>query len=99
MLPICSQLAMIAVPVIVVFTKFDALDDEAYEALANEGLLHQDAVMQAPTRAMEDFEKNHKNLPIFKSHYPPKAYVTLRGMSFGDQKVGTLKKKTFSKQT
>jgi hypothetical protein len=69
------------VPVIVVFTKFDAHDDEAYEALKDEGLSLDEAVMQAPIRAMKDFLENHKNLSIFKSCYPPKAFVILRGMS------------------
>lgn len=66
-------------PVIVAFTKFDAQDDEAYEALKDEGLSPDDAVIQAPTRAMRDFQSNCSNLPIFKSHYPPKAFVILRG--------------------
>ena len=69
------------VPVIVVFTKFDARDDEAYEALKGEGLSPADAVDQAPGRAMQDFQNNCEDLPIFKSHYPPKAYVILRGKS------------------
>jgi hypothetical protein len=70
------------VPVIVVFTKFDALDDEAYGALKDEGILQDDAVNQAPHRAMKDFEKTCKELSIFRSHYPPKAFVILRGGAF-----------------
>ena len=66
-------------PVIVVFTKFDARDDEAYEVLKDEGLSPDDAVVQAPIRAMKDFQKDHKNLPVFKNRYPPKAFVILRG--------------------
>ena len=69
------------VPVIVIFTKFDAQDDDAYEVLKEEGLSLEDARIQAPSRAMKDFQDNHKNLPIFKSHYPPKQYVILRGKS------------------
>jgi hypothetical protein len=63
----------------VVFTKFDALDDEAYGVLRDEGLLPDEAVIQAPIRAMKDFQNNSKELPLFKSHYPPKAFVILRG--------------------
>jgi hypothetical protein len=70
------------VPVIVIFTKFDACDDEAYGTLKREGISPDDAVSQAPSRAMEDFQKTRMNIPIFTSQYPPKAYVTLRGMSF-----------------
>jgi hypothetical protein len=70
------------VPVIVVFTKFDAHDDDAYEALKTEGLSPDDAVNQAPSRAIEDFQKTCMSLPIFTSHYPPKGHVILRGMPF-----------------
>ncbi|KAF8232161.1 hypothetical protein L208DRAFT_1397712 [Tricholoma matsutake] len=35
------------VPVIVIFTKFDAHDDDAYEALMNEGISPNEAVNQA----------------------------------------------------
>jgi hypothetical protein len=69
------------VPVIVVFTKFDAHDDDAYQALKNEGMLPGDAANQAQNRAMADFQKTYMNLPIFTSHYPPKANVILRGMT------------------
>ena len=74
---------LMTVPVIVVFTKFDACDDEAYETLKDEGLSPADAVIQAPMRAMKDFQKNCRNLPIFKSRYPPKAFVILRGKNSG----------------
>jgi hypothetical protein len=62
-----------------VFTKFDACDDDAYEALKNEGIPPDDAVIQAPDRATKDFQNTCMNLPIFTSQYPPKNYVTLRG--------------------
>jgi hypothetical protein len=75
-------LPIVIVPVIVAFTKFDAMDDEAYGALKEEGLLQDDAVNQAPSRAMKDFEKARKDLSIFKSRYPPKAFVILRGKAF-----------------
>jgi hypothetical protein len=70
------------VPVIVVFTKFDAHDDEAYEGLKNEGISPDDAANQAQSRAIEDFQKTCMSLPIFTSNYPPKAYVILWGMPF-----------------
>ena len=66
-------------PVIVAFTKFDAHDDEAYGKLKDEGFSPADAAIQAPIQAMKDFQSNCRNLPIFKSHYPPKAFVVLRG--------------------
>jgi hypothetical protein len=73
------RLLIIVVPVIVVFTKFDARDDEAYEALKNEGIPPDVAVIQAPSRAIQDFQKTYMNLSIFTSRYPPKNYVILRG--------------------
>jgi hypothetical protein len=63
----------------VVFSKFDARDDEAYEALKNEGIPPDNAVIQAASRATKDFQKTCIDLPIFTSRYPPKNYVTLRG--------------------
>lgn len=69
------------VPVIVIFTKFDAHDDDAYEALMNEGISPNEAVNQAQSRAMEDFQKTCMSLPIFTCRYPPKTYIILRGMA------------------
>ena len=72
---------IVIVPVILAFTKFDARDDEAYEVLKGEGLSPDDAVIQAPSRAMKDFQSTCRNLPIFRSQFPPKAFVILRGKS------------------
>ena len=68
-------------PVIVIFTKFDAQDDEAYEALKEEGLSPAAAMIQAPSQAMKDFQDSCKDLLIFRRRYPPKGYVILRGKS------------------
>lgn len=69
------------VPLVAIFTKFDALDDTAYQELADEGLCHDCAVEQAPIRAVTDFETEY--LPIVNSQrYPPKGHVYLRGARF-----------------
>jgi len=47
----------LSVPVIVIFTKFDARYDEAFGDLEKEGVRWEEAVTQAPQRAHTDFEK------------------------------------------
>ena len=65
-------------PVVAIFTKFDALEDVAYSKLTNEGIAPTDAVKQTADRAVADFETEY--LPVFqKLAYPPKGYVYLRG--------------------
>jgi hypothetical protein len=69
------------VPVVAIFTKFDALEDKAYGELDEQGVSHEDAVTQAPARAVADFETNH--LPyLYKQKFPPKGHAYLRGDSF-----------------
>ncbi|KAG6914002.1 hypothetical protein DXG01_002956 [Tephrocybe rancida] len=71
------------VPVIVLFTKLDALDDKGYQMLLKENpdISHEDAAEQAPVRARELFDEMLTKLRIFKSQYPPKNHVVLRGMN------------------
>jgi len=70
-----------SVPVVAIFTKFDALEDVAYQALEDEGVSEGDALAQAPARAVDDFEKMF--LPdLYKRKYPPSGHVYLRGNSF-----------------
>jgi hypothetical protein len=66
------------VPVVAIFTKFDALEDVAYGKLIKEGYPAQDAVGQTADRAVADFEREY--LPLFRElEFPPKGYVYLRG--------------------
>ncbi|KIM77679.1 hypothetical protein PILCRDRAFT_76386 [Piloderma croceum F 1598] len=68
-----------SVPVVVLFTKFDALEDKAYGDLAKH-YPHEDAVAQAPARAVADFENQH--LPrVYRLKYPPKGHVYLRDLN------------------
>jgi hypothetical protein len=62
-----------------IFTKFDAQDIKAYKVLKDEGYAPRNAQVEAPMRAAQDFEKSCSSLPIFKSQYPPKAFIILRG--------------------
>ncbi|KAF8797463.1 hypothetical protein BYT27DRAFT_7204554 [Phlegmacium glaucopus] len=69
-----------SVPVVAIFTKFDALEDVAYGKLTKEGILPADAVKQTTDRAVADFEKEY--LPIFQElDFPPKGHVYLRDMN------------------
>ena len=66
-----------AVPVIVIFTKFDSLEAKAFRTLRNEGWSRQDAKAHAPERANSDFERDF--LPnVFGRKYPPKKELRLR---------------------
>ncbi|KAF8805967.1 era-like GTP-binding protein [Phlegmacium glaucopus] len=74
------------VPVVAIFTKFDALEDVAYGKLTKEGILPADAVKQTADRAVTDFEKEY--LPIFhKLKFPPKGYVYLRVLDMNKPKA------------
>jgi hypothetical protein len=65
--------------VIALFTKFDALDDKAYDDLEKGGASWEEAKRQAPVRAVTDFEKVHLG-SLYRRRYPPKGHVYLRGM-------------------
>ncbi|KAG6838655.1 hypothetical protein C0991_009926, partial [Blastosporella zonata] len=71
------------VPVIVLFTKLDALNDKGFQLLQKENpdISHDNAADQAPIRAQQIFDEMLLVLCIFKSRYPPKNYVALRGMT------------------
>ena len=65
-------------PVVAIFTKFDALEDVAYGKLTSEGIPPADAVKQTADRAVADFEREY--LSVFDElKFPPKGRVYLRG--------------------
>ena len=65
------------VPVIVLWTKTDALDLAKIKQLMKKGNNRTEAMEQAPKKAWDDFEE--KNYPVFNTFkYKPKAYVVLR---------------------
>jgi hypothetical protein len=68
----------LVVPVVVIFTKFDARDDIAYGDLREKGISAEDAKERAPARAVIDFEKVHLG-GLYEKEYPPKAHIYLRG--------------------
>ncbi|KDQ11841.1 hypothetical protein BOTBODRAFT_430753 [Botryobasidium botryosum FD-172 SS1] len=67
------------VPVIAVFTKFDALDSAAFKTLEAGGLSFNDAKQGASAYAEELFETTH--LPLIQHQpHPPKGVVYLRSI-------------------
>ncbi|KDQ11630.1 hypothetical protein BOTBODRAFT_35289 [Botryobasidium botryosum FD-172 SS1] len=67
------------VPVIAIFTKFDALDSVAFSALSTQGVPFEEAQKRAPEHAQANFD--HNLLPLIKKvAYPPRAVACLRNM-------------------
>jgi len=68
------------VPVIAIFTKFDALVVKAFGTLRGEGTPLREARILAAGHAKADLEKIYSKLRTMK--YPPKAIVFLQGQRF-----------------
>ena len=68
-------------PVILLWTKTDALDDDKIIQLMDEGSTMSEAKQQAPQKAWAEYEKKiHQHIDGFK--YPPKAYVVFRSKCY-----------------
>ncbi|KDQ09681.1 hypothetical protein BOTBODRAFT_36790 [Botryobasidium botryosum FD-172 SS1] len=68
-----------SVPVIAVFTKFDALDSVAFSALSMQGVPFKEAQKRAPEHAKAQFDQ--ELLPLIDNlAHPPRAVVCLRNM-------------------
>ncbi|KIM31993.1 hypothetical protein M408DRAFT_63884 [Serendipita vermifera MAFF 305830] len=77
-----SEVGTEGVPVIAVFTKFDALDNKAFTILRNKNLSRSDARKEAPKYAVTEFEQHHLT-SFYNKPYPPKGHVYLRDMDKG----------------
>lgn len=66
------------VPVIVIFTKFDALDTQAFTDLKKQGRSRKEARELAADHAISSFEGQHLEA-LYKRTYPPRAHIYLRG--------------------
>ncbi|KAF9457587.1 hypothetical protein BDZ94DRAFT_1175227 [Collybia nuda] len=64
------------VPVVVVFTKCEALESVAIEALEDAGHTFDEAIEQAPKYVEENFKNTHKEFEAMK--YPPRGHVYLQ---------------------
>ncbi|KDQ08299.1 hypothetical protein BOTBODRAFT_37992 [Botryobasidium botryosum FD-172 SS1] len=85
------------VPVIAVFTKFDALDSAAFQILETCDLSFEEAKQGAPAYAEELFKTAH--LPLVQNQpHPPKSVVFLRNMQNNNSHKGVsdLIEKTFT---
>ncbi|KZP02531.1 GTP-binding protein [Athelia psychrophila] len=68
------------VPVIVIFTKFDAMDDKAFSELTKLDKSTDEARVQAPGHAVMMFERDLRGI-LYGMKYPPKNHVLLRDMN------------------
>lgn len=92
-----NLILLYAVPVIVIFTKFDALDDVAFNELDHEGVSFKVAKIQTPLRAVTNFEKMYLDR-LNNREYPPKGHVYLRGTSILTLVLLSLRDSTFQLQ-
>ncbi|KAG2352117.1 era-like GTP-binding protein [Suillus spraguei] len=89
-----SQCDTGSIPVIVLFTKFDAFYDVAYGELKSKGKSIKDARALAPTHAQESFA-NGPQLEFLKGvRLPPKCHVCLSNMDKDDADCGPLIERT-----
>ena len=66
------------VPVVLIFTKFDALEDMCYGQLRGQGKHHEEASIQMLELANKIFQQEY--LPhILDAEFPPKTYICLAG--------------------
>ena len=65
-------------PVVVIFTKFDALEDMCYNKLRLQGKDHQEAEDAMPELAKTIFQNEYLSR-VLTADFPPKAYICLAG--------------------
>src|SRR5882757_4227164 len=73
-----------SVPVIAVFTKFDALWDDAFGQLKESGLIWMESKRMAPEKAKEILTNMKIWERLRETQYPPKDCVYLAGVSTRD---------------
>jgi hypothetical protein len=66
------------VPVVLIFTKFDALELKCYSKLREEGKSHEEASIQVPELALKTFQDEYISR-VLGAKFPPKTYVCLSG--------------------
>lgn len=83
--PVSLSSDSLTVPVIAIFTKFDAMDDKAFTELIESGKSVDDARVQAADHAVVMFERDLRDV-LDGMKYPPKAHLFLRGkLHYTDQ--------------
>jgi hypothetical protein len=84
LLDLVTDYAFASVPVIAVFTKFDALWDDAYGQLKSSGLARRECSIRAPERAKEIFANAKIWDRLRETKHPPKDSVCMAGKSTCD---------------
>ena len=68
-----------AVPVVVVFTKMDALDSKAWNELIGRNMSREEAKQRAPEQSLSIVKRQYMS-ELLAMRYPPKGGVYMRGM-------------------
>jgi hypothetical protein len=71
-------LSIFQVPVVLIFTKFDALEDKCYSKLRQHGNSHEEASIQVPELVEKTFQDEYLSRAL-GAKFPPKTYVCLAG--------------------
>ena len=72
---------ILAVPVIILFTKADLLDAQTIGQLVETGMSIEDAERKAGEESINNFFKGFGHV-LYAKKYPPKAHIYLRGKEF-----------------
>jgi hypothetical protein len=72
------NISFFQVPVVLIFTKFDALEIKCYSKLREEGKSHEEASIQVPELAHKTFQDEYLSR-VLGAKFPPKTYVCLSG--------------------
>jgi hypothetical protein len=73
-----SEISVFQVPVVLIFTKFDALVDKCYHKLRLQGKNHQEAKAAMHKLADKTFQDEYLSR-VLATDFPPKAYIHLAG--------------------
>jgi hypothetical protein len=66
------------VPVVLIFTKFDALEDKCYSKLREQGKSYEEASIQLPEVVKSTFQNEYLAC-VLGAKFPPKTHVCLAG--------------------
>ena len=72
---------ILAVPVIILFTKADLLDAQTIEQLVESGMSIEDATYKAGEESIINFDKDFGHV-LYAKKYPPKMHIYFRGKEF-----------------
>jgi hypothetical protein len=72
---------ILAVPVIVLFTKADLLDAQTIERLVKTGMTIEDAASKAEEESINNFYKDFGQL-LYAKKYPPETHLYFRSKEF-----------------